>query len=99
MTFDHAKILELAERHELAVKLDKSAPDFHLSYDDMAVIAFGLRSLANQEAARAYARRLATALWEKHWKIDAPEWQPLPDLMGLLTQIDNATAGLRRAYD
>ena len=44
-----------------------------------------------------YAERLAIALWEKHWKNDAPEWKPLSgDLLGILTQIDNMTAGLVR---
>jgi hypothetical protein len=43
-----------------------------------------------------YAYRLAWALWEKHYKIDAPDWKPLPDLLGLLTQIDNMAAGLVR---
>lgn len=47
--------------------------------------------------ALGYAMRLATALWEKHWKGDAPEWKPLPDVLGLLTQIDNMTFGLTRA--
>jgi hypothetical protein len=36
-----------------------------------------------------YATHLARVLWEKHWKDDAPEWQPLPDLLGVLAQIDN----------
>lgn len=43
-----------------------------------------------------YARSLAVSLWEKHWKADVPEWEPLPDLIGVLTQIDNMTCGLRR---
>lgn len=43
-----------------------------------------------------YATRLATILWEKHWKSESPDWQPLPDLMGVLTQIDNMTTGLVR---
>lgn len=43
-----------------------------------------------------YATRLATALWEKHWKADAPDWRPLPDLIGVLSQIDNMTVGLER---
>jgi len=44
-----------------------------------------------------YAERLATSLWEKHWKEDAPDWKPLSgDLIGILTQIDNMTAGLSR---
>lgn len=43
-----------------------------------------------------YAQRLAAILWEKHWKDDAPEWKPLPDIVGVLTQIDNMVAGLSR---
>jgi hypothetical protein len=45
----------------------------------------------------AYARRLAVALHEKHWKEEAPNWKPADDLVGLLMQIDNATAGLARS--
>ena len=44
-----------------------------------------------------YATRLAEALWEKHCKTEAPDWKPLPDLLGVLTQIDNMTTGLVRA--
>lgn len=45
-----------------------------------------------------YAERLAVTLWKKHWKDDAPEWKPLiGDLIGILTQIDNMTAGLVRS--
>jgi hypothetical protein len=32
----------------------------------------------------------------KHYP-EAPQWEPLPDLIGLLTQIDNMTTGLVRA--
>ena len=48
------------------------------------------------DAALAYAHRLAFNLWQKHWKADAPRWVPLPDMIGLLTQIDNMTVGLIR---
>ncbi len=44
----------------------------------------------------SYATRLAMSLWEHHWKDDAPDWRPLPDLMGVLTQIDNMTVDLVR---
>ncbi len=44
--------------------------------------------------AYGYARRLAVAIWEQHYKDVAPQWSPLDDLMGVLTQIDNMTAGL-----
>lgn len=43
-----------------------------------------------------YATHLACCLWEKHWKDQSPHWKPLPDLLGVLTQIDNMTAGLAR---
>lgn len=49
------------------------------------------------DEAYGYARRLAVALWEKHWKADAPNWKPMDDLPGVLTQIDNMTAELVRA--
>ncbi len=45
---------------------------------------------------RDYAARLAVTLWEKHWKSDAPNWSPAPDLMTVLSQIDNMTTGLVR---
>lgn len=46
--------------------------------------------------AYGYASRLAVAIWEKHYKDAAPEWKPLNDLMGVLTQIDNMTSDLTR---
>jgi hypothetical protein len=44
--------------------------------------------------AYGYASRLAVAIWEQHYKATAPQWKPFDDLMGVLTQIDNMTAGL-----
>ena len=43
------------------------------------------------------ARRLATILWEKHWREQSPEWQPLDTIEGVLSQIDNMTVGMVRA--
>lgn len=43
-----------------------------------------------------YAQRLATTIWEKHYKQDSPDWKPLPDLLGVLTQIDNMITGMER---
>ena len=52
---------------------------------------------AQQEPdAYGYASRLAVAIWEQHYKDVAPQWKPLDDLMGVLTQIDNMTSGLTR---
>lgn len=44
-----------------------------------------------------YALQMAHALWEQHYKADAPNWQPCPDLIGVLTQIDNMVAGVVRS--
>lgn len=44
-----------------------------------------------------YAKRLATSLWQQHYREDAPQWEPCEDLMGLLSQIDNMVSGLTRA--
>jgi hypothetical protein len=47
-----------------------------------------------EPVAHYYAKHLAIAIWEKHYKDTAPDWRPLPDLMGVLTQIDNMAVGL-----
>lgn len=44
----------------------------------------------------AVAQSLARHLWEKHYKIDTPQWEPFDDLGGVLSQIDNMVAGLIR---
>ena len=46
--------------------------------------------------AYGYASRLAIHIWQKHYKEVSPQWKPLDDLMGVLTQIDNMTSGLNR---
>jgi len=42
-----------------------------------------------------YATTLAVSMHRQHYAEAAPNWQPLSDLVGLLTQIDNMYAGLR----
>jgi hypothetical protein len=44
--------------------------------------------------AYGYAKRLAVAIWKKHYQFTAPQWEPFDDLMDVLTQIDNMTSGL-----
>lgn len=46
-------------------------------------------------AAQSYATTLAVSMHRQHYAEDSPNWQPLTDLVGLLTQIDNMYAGLR----
>lgn len=64
-------------------------------YAAMAALRAALAQQVEPDA-YGYASRLAVALWEKHYKDTAPQWKPLPDLLGVLTQIDNMTAGLIR---
>jgi hypothetical protein len=54
----------------------------------------GWKAAGKQPDAYGYAKRLAVAIWEQHYKGVAPQWKPFDDLMGVLTQIDNMTAGL-----
>lgn len=42
----------------------------------------------------AYAKTIANCLWADHYKDDAPQWKVLPDLAGVLSQIDNMVSGL-----
>jgi hypothetical protein len=53
------------------------------------------RLLEENLAATGYALRLAQAIHAKHYAGN-PTWEPLPDLLGLLTQIDNMSAGMTR---
>jgi hypothetical protein len=49
------------------------------------------------DAAYGYASRLAEAIYQKHYRQDSPEWKPLDDTLGVLTQIDNMTCRLVKA--
>ena len=62
----------------------------------VTVAALASQPAGEGEAAR-YATRLLLAIAEKHY----PEWtpNPLPDLLGVLTQIDNLTSGLVRSVE
>ena len=69
-----------------------------MSIQSIAIAA--LRAALAQEQAEPdaypYASRLAASIWERHYKGEAPNWKPLDDLMGVLTQIDNMATGLTR---
>lgn len=64
--------------------------------DEFLSIIDALEARLAQPDAYGYASRLAVAIWEQHYKDVAPQWKPLDDLMGVLTQIDNMTSGLTR---
>ncbi len=53
----------------------------------------GLSCEALAQATRE-ARRLAETIWRRRYRESAPQWKPLPDCVGLITQIDNMCAGL-----
>jgi hypothetical protein len=62
---------------------------------DPAITAIKAALEAKDEThAYGYAKRLAEAIWSKHYKTTAPQWEPFDELIGVLTQIDNMTAGL-----
>jgi len=54
-------------------------------------------SAPEPDAAYGYASRLAEAIYQKHYRQDSPEWKPLDDTLGVLTQIDNMTCRLVKA--
>lgn len=43
--------------------------------------------------------RLMQSIWKSEYRNEAPDWQPLPDLVGMVTQIDNMYAGVRQQRD
>jgi hypothetical protein len=45
------------------------------------------------------ALSLAMALWRRHYQKEAPHWKPQPDVVGLISQIDNMAAGLSNRLD
>jgi hypothetical protein len=51
----------------------------------------------NDEKALGYGMRLAEAIWRKHYMSVSPHWRPFPDLLGVLTQVDNMTCRLVKA--
>jgi hypothetical protein len=83
--------LEALEWHENAWSAYRYAP---AEISQTTITA--LRERLAQPNAYGYASRLAVAIWEQHYKDVAPQWKPLDDLLGVLTQIDNMTSGLTR---
>jgi hypothetical protein len=57
------------------------------------VLAERERCVLTECRAMNYATTLAKTLHAKHYP-QVTQWKPLPDLLGVLTQIDNMTAGL-----
>jgi hypothetical protein len=89
MTKDKALELALEALEYLATQIK---PDYE---HNKAITAIKAALKAKDEPdAYGYAKRLAEAIWSKHYKTIAPQWEPFDELIGVLTQIDNMTAGL-----
>jgi len=76
-------------------------PKNYYEIDKALAAALELREkLAKPEQeneAYSYAKRLAEFIWKEHYKEESPDWTPLSDVLGVLTQIDNMTCGLEKA--
>lgn len=70
----------------------------HITAKEWSVLEAAISSAPpSATTAVDYAKQLATSLWQRHYREDAPQWEPCGDLMGLLSQIDNMVSGLTRA--
>ena len=72
----------------------------YLAAAEAAIEATGITRLtAERDAALAELRQLTESIWKAEYRKTAPDWQPLPDLVGLITQLDNMYAGVREQRD
>jgi len=78
---------------EHVIDLNFAIEQADVSEDAITAIKVALEE-EDEPDAYGYAKRLAEAIWSKHYKTIAPQWQPFNELIGVLTQIDNMTAGL-----
>jgi hypothetical protein len=92
MTKDEA--LKLALDALTYIHTETSTEEDVLIDEAITAIKEALAQPAQEPDCYDYAARLATAIWKQHYKKTAPEWQVLDSLIGVLTQIDNMTAGL-----
>ena len=61
--------------------------------DRADMLSFGRACMEGERRAAIYAKTFAIAIHAKHYA-EVTQWRPLPDLLGILTQIDNMTSGL-----
>jgi hypothetical protein len=78
---------EFAEKWGLKLPLDRAA-------EAITAIKQALAAPVQEPDTYGYAKRLAEAIWKKHYKSIAPQWKPFDHLIGVLTQIDNMTSEL-----
>jgi hypothetical protein len=53
-----------------------------------------VRILHSAPLAHREAERLARVMWRRTYIRTSPDWQPLPDTVGVISQIDNMHAGV-----
>lgn len=53
-----------------------------------------MKEPCNCDLAYRSAISLANSMWRRHYRERAPHWKPLPDLVGVISQISNMAAGL-----
>jgi hypothetical protein len=96
---DASKLEPYYSRHVAALTdenlLEKSDIAAELGFRDAEIAR--LRAAAPADEATALARQIATYMHAKNYANITPYWEPLPDLLGVLTQISNMAAGLTRA--
>ena len=89
-------IAEIRARHEACAATQYHwAVEFEAHADRATLLLALTEAQERAERATAYTRDLAIAITRKHYP-ENTAWEPLSDLIGILTQIDNATTGLER---
>jgi hypothetical protein len=88
---------ELLQRVLKVLKVKRLRLDEHLIPIIVEEIEQELAKSEQESEAYRYAKRLAEFIWAKHYKEESPDWTPLLDVLGVLTQIDNMTCGLELA--
>jgi hypothetical protein len=91
---DSGKLPEIKKEHD---RRNKAAWGEAFTYvKTLAAPPAAHTILRDADDALVYATSLARSLQSKHCP-EVTQWRPLPDLLGVLTQIDNMVAGLTRA--
>lgn len=71
--------------------------DLYISPDEVEELGQEIAQRWNEyQQALNYAKMLVLSIHKKHYQQNNPDWKPLDDLVGILTQIDNQCAGLER---
>ena len=83
--------------HDLLCISNEIALDPRVSAPAQALIDRGRNEAQPAHDDYGSAKRLAESIYRKHYMEDAPHWKPLPDLAGVISQIDNMTTGLAKA--